>query len=231
MLKRYLLFFAGLLFLNHAFAQETVKKKYKLLASVKEIYSVLKSDGITRQGPYQALYNGKTVVATGEFNNDRQVGLWQFYNEKGVVVQTYNYTLKKLYFEAREDTTSHLRYFIDQVIDTAAITKPVKIGGIYYGYLPYLKLFKIPNDLAQIDRRFITAIVELLVSPGGRLADYKVTLLSNPMGATIRVVNMNLKLPNPDDLMFTPATLNGQPIACRIMMRCYVSDDGHLDFD
>ncbi|MBL4677106.1 MAG: hypothetical protein JKY70_13000, partial [Mucilaginibacter sp.] len=72
--------------------------------------------------------------------------------------------------------------------------------------------------------------LELLASPGGRLADYIVHLFYLPTGETIEDIRMNLKLPNPDDLVFKPATYDGEPIACRIMIECVLNNNGTLDF-
>ncbi|TSD66232.1 hypothetical protein FFF34_002180 [Inquilinus sp. KBS0705] len=232
MLKRCLLFFTAILLINNCFAQETVQKKNKLTDSVTEVFQVLKSNKAIRQGLYQALFKKKITVASGDYKNDKRAGLWQFYDTKGTVIQTYNYDTQKLYFEAPEDTTSALRYFIDKNLEpTDKVTKPIKIGGRYYGYIPYLQLFKLPDYLNELNRQaLIKAVVELLISPYGRLADYKVHLFS-PEGEELQIVNMNIDLPNPADKIFTPTTLNGEAVSSRIMIRCFVTDAGHLDFD
>ncbi|WP_184549643.1 hypothetical protein [Mucilaginibacter sp. FT3.2] len=143
-------------------------------------------------------------------------------------MQNYNYTTKEILYEAPEDTTSNLRYYVDkQLTDTDRTTKPIKPGGRYYGYLPYLKLYKLPANLMDIDRYFSAAIVELLVSPGGRLAYFKVSINS---GNFSRTFNMNIDAFAEDDKIFIPATLNGDAIGCRIIIRCYIENDGTLGF-
>jgi len=232
MLKRCFLFFAAILLFNTCFGQETIQKKNRLTDSVTEVFQVLKSDKYTRQGLYQALFKKKIAVAHGAYNNNKRVGLWHFYDPKGTVIESYNYDNGKLYFEAPEDTTSNLRYFVDKQLDsTTKVTKPIKIGGRYYGYIPYMRLFKLPDSYTEMNRQIlITAVVELLVSPFGRLADYKVHL-STENGEDLRVINMNINLPDPADMTFTPATLNGEPVTSRIMIKGFVTDDGHLDFE
>lgn len=230
--KNFFLFFAGIFIINNCLAQETVKKRNRLTDSVTEVYQVLKSDKHTKQGLYQALFQKRIAVASGMYANDKRTGLWQFYDTKGRVIESYNFSTNKLYYEAPEDTTSSLRYFVDKQLDsTDKVTKPIKVGGRYFGYIPYLRLFKMPDYLTGLDLNSITAVVELLISPGGRLADYKVHIMSTVGGDVIKVINMNTDVPNPDDKIFTPATLNGEPISCRIMIKCYVTDDGHLDFE
>ncbi|MBK0380994.1 toxin-antitoxin system YwqK family antitoxin [Mucilaginibacter segetis] len=232
MLKKYILFFTTILLLNNCFAQEKVEteeRKEKITDNVREIFNVLKSDGYTRQGLYQALYKRKTPVASGMYDHGKKIGLWRFFDPDGKILETYNYTAGKMYYEAKEDTTSYIRYFVDKELDsTDVVTKPIKIGGRYYGYLPYIRYFVIPSDFVFYSKDLFSAVVELLISPGGRLADYKVHLVAPGVD---KAINMNLNFPNEEDKIFTPATLNGQPIASRIMIRCVIKGNDHIDFD
>ncbi|RFZ85422.1 hypothetical protein DYU05_07440 [Mucilaginibacter terrenus] len=210
-------------------AQELTQRKNRLTDSVTEVYQTYKENKNIMHGLYQALYKKSTPVASGMYNKNVRVGIWRFFDSKGRLIETYDYDNKELKFEGREDITSALRYFVDRDLDsTAKVTKPIKIGGRYYGYIPYLRLFTLPRDLSDINKNIFSAVVELLVSPYGRLADYKVHLVAPNFE---RVINMNTHLPDPADMVFTPATLNGEGISCRIMIKAYITDDGHLDFD
>ena len=232
MLKRYLLLFTVILIVNNCYAQDTLEIKRKISGDVTELFKVLARDVNTRQGLFKALYKNKIPVASGMYQNDKKVGLWKFANPKGTIIQTYDYSTGRLFYEAPEDTTSHLRYFVDKTLNPGdKVTKPVKIGGIYYGYLPYLTLFTLPKEYREIDRDAITAVIELLVSPGGRLADFKVSLSAYPYNEPFKTVNMNIKLPDPADVIFIPAKLNDEPIACRILIRCVVNNRWHLDYE
>ncbi|MBD1386458.1 hypothetical protein IDJ75_14325 [Mucilaginibacter rigui] len=232
MLKRYLLILTALFFTSHCFAQDTLEVKRKLAGNVTEIFKVLAKDVNIRQGLFRAVYKKDHVVAIGNYENDKKVSLWKFYDPKGTVMQTYDYSTGRLFYEAPEDTTSHLRYLADKFLKEGdKVTKPIKVGGRYYGYLPYLNLFTLPKEYAYINRNALAARVELLVSPGGRLADYKVTVIDGDSGQPFRTINMNIKLPDPADLVFIPATLNGEPIACRIIIQCVVTNAGHLAFE
>ncbi|RFZ94721.1 hypothetical protein D0C36_04055 [Mucilaginibacter conchicola] len=217
-------------------AQETTKVTRKLTNTITENFLVL-NNGNTRHGMYQALYKKKIAIASGAYNNGKRVGLWQFYNNRGTVVQSYNFDKQQFVFEAPEDSTSNIHYFIDRTFDTIQVAnakadKPLRIGGCYYGYMPYVSLFRIPKRYTRADYDFskIKVVVELLVSQGGRLADYTVHLVYQPTNELMEDIRMNLKLPNPDDLIFTPATYNGEPVACRIMIECTLNDNGTIDF-
>ena len=224
------LFIALLFYLNTGFAQETVIRKHRLTDQITERISVLKSDKSTRQGIYQAVTEKNIAVASGSFDQDKKTGVWHFYDPQGRLLQNYDYTKKTLLFEAPEDTTSNLRYFVDKALtDSDRTTKPVKAGGRYFGYISYLKVFKLPENLMSISRAASYAVIELLVSPGGRLADFKVHLFS---GLNYhKVFTMSTDMPNEEDKIFIPATVNGDPIGCRIMMRCYIDNDGGLEIN
>ena len=213
--------------LNTGFAQETTIRTHRLTDQVTEKISVLKNDKSTRQGLYQAVYLKNIAIASGQFDKDKKTGVWHFYDPQGRLVQNYDYTQKTLLYEAVEDTTSNLHYFVDKLLtDSDRTSKPIKAGGRYFGYLPYLKLFKLPPNLQDISRQVSVAIMELLVSPGGRLADLKVHIYS---GNYKKTFNINIDAVNEEDKVFIPATVNSEPIGCRIMIKCPISNDGGID--
>jgi hypothetical protein len=227
-LKTFILLIVTLFCINSAYSQETVERSHRINDHITEKLHVLKSDKSTRQGLYQAVYDKLMAIASGQFDKDLKIGVWHFYDPNGHLLQNYDYTKKELLYEAPEDTTSNLRYFVDkQLTDTDRTTKPIKPGGRYYGYLPYLKLFKLPASLMDINRDVSIAVVELLVSPGGRLAYFKVSIYSGNYSKTF---NVNIDALNNEDRTFIPATLNGEPIGCRILIKCFIENDGTLIF-
>jgi hypothetical protein len=227
-LKNITLLIVVLLFAKTGFAQETVERSRQTSRHITEKLRVLKSDKSTRQGLCQVIYDKKYALASGRYDHDVKVGIWHFFSSDGKLLQNYDYAAKEITYEAPEDTLSNLRYFVDkQLTDSDKTTKPLKIGGRYYGFLPYLKLFKLPTDLMDINRAVSVAVCELLVSPYGRLAYYKVTLYSGNYSKTF---NVNINLLSEEDKVFTPATVNNEPISCRIMLRAYIEDDGTLGF-
>jgi hypothetical protein len=227
-LKNITLLIFTLLFVKTGFAQETVERSRQTGRHITEKLRVLKSDKSTRQGLCQVIYDKKYAIASGQFDHDVKVGIWHFYGSDGQLLQNYDYTTKELTYEAPEDTLSNLRYFVDkQLTDSDKTTKPLKIGGRYYGFLPYLKLFRLPGNLIDINRAVSVAVCELLVSPYGRLAYLKVTLYSGNFSKTF---NLNINLLSEEDKVFVPATVNKEPIGCRIMLRAYIEEDGTLGF-
>ena len=165
------------------------------------------------------------------YEDDKKTGVWRFFNADGKLMQIYNYSSRQVNFEAPEDTTSNMRYLLDKVLAKGdKATKPIKTGGRYFGYLNYLRLFKLPPAYLghpEVELNEVKTTVELLISPGGRLADYKVHINN---GVQDNVLKMNMNLPDEEDKIFTPATLNGEPVACRIIIRVYITEKGGLDF-
>jgi hypothetical protein len=211
-------------------AQENIQKKNRLTNNVIERFHVLKDNEQTKDGFYQAIYKRKTAVASGNYTKGKRTGVWYFYSPNGTVLQTYNYNKDSLQYEAREDSTSNLRYLIDkEIADTDKVTKPIKAGGRYYGYLPYLGLYKIPFNPYIYGTPNCTAVIELLISPLGRLAEYRVRTVCAIFDYD-QTITMNVNLFKEEDKRFIPATYNHQPILSRIIIKCRVTDDGGLDF-
>ena len=210
-------------------AQQKVEKKNRINDQVTEIFTALKDSDKVKDGPYEAFYKRKTPIAMGNYTHGKKTGLWRFYDSKGKLMQIYNYDADSIRYEAREYLkSSNFLYTIDQQIsDTDKVTKPIKIGGRYYGYLPYLGAYKVPFDPYIYGTEDCAASVQLLISPLGRLAEYKVRSLCSDYDRTI---TLDVKLFKDEDRKFIPATYNGKPVVSTIMIRCRLTRDGGLDF-
>ncbi|QJD97031.1 hypothetical protein HH214_14720 [Mucilaginibacter robiniae] len=226
------LFFLLIILLSGpVFAQDVVQHESKLTPIIKETYNVLKSDNKTLQGQYAAYYK-KQLVAAGKYDKNARIGYWTFFDIHGKLMQRYNYNDRTLNYEAPEDTTSSFRYMIDQNIDTTTrATKPVRLGGRYFGYLRYLNLFKLPGELVGLNDNLYAITIELLVSPGGRLADYKVHIQSRMDKDENQTFNMNINLLKDEDKMFLPATYNHVPVSATIFIRCHLSGKDRIEID
>ena len=219
-----------LLFVTTCFAQDTVEKKNWLTSSVLERYKVLKTDPETKVGPYKALYKRRTLVAGGYYTKGFKTGIWSFYNEDGKLIEKFDYDKGEFTFEAPLDTGTDIEFRFDASLDSNdRVTRPLKIGGIYYGFIPFINIFKLPFDTDGINMDYFDAVVELLVSPGGRLADYKVHILSK-LYKYNQTINLSLGLFKEEDKQFVPATINRKPVLARVFIRCSVNSDGTIDF-
>lgn len=229
-LKRSLTAIALLTVALHGFGQETIQKKDRINDDVIEKFQVLKTNEDVRDGLYFAYYHRKNLLVRGAYKMGKKSGKWYFFSPVGKLLEMYDYTYGALRFEAQDNPEQSISYLIDQKIsDTDRITKPVKIGGRYFGYLPYLGLYKTPFNPYQYNTLSSVAIIELLISPLGRLADYKIRVIVPFIGYD-QTTTMDLSLLKEEDKLFIPATFNGEPILSRIEIRCRVTEYGGLDF-
>lgn len=209
-------------------AQETVVRKNRLTSAVKEYITVIKDDPNTKHGLYKAMLDKDHPLAIGAYNHNVKTGAWSFYDDDAHLLQRYDYTHHLLLFEAPEDTSSQCRYFVDHLLKPGdTTTRPVRIGDRFYGYINYLKLFKLPKELIGVNPNIYQVSIELLVSPGGRLADYAIHFTS-PVYEPLDY-HLNIDLLSEEDKLFIPATINSEPVACRILIRCQLTGDGKLD--
>jgi hypothetical protein len=216
----------------NCYAQDTVKQRNRLTASVVETFFVLKSDKQTKQGLYQAVYKHNIPLASGKYVNNKRVGVWHFYDLNGSLVENFDYDRNALLYEKPDDilTETRIQYSFDadSIKNSDRLTKPIKPGGRCFGYIPYLKVFKLSDDYLGTDPRLFIGVLELLISPGGRLADFKIHIKSED---SERITTFSTELIAPEDKVFVPATVNSAPIISRIFVRCRLNDDGELDLD
>jgi hypothetical protein len=229
--KKLLLLTALILCLGDCFAQKIVERKNKIINNVTERYeTIIETNKQVKQGVYHAFYNKKIVLASGKYVNDKKVGIWHYFDRDGTLMQNYNYDNNKLLYEAPEGSPSPLSYNIDYYIkDNDVATPPVRPGGRYFGYLPYLKAFQLPAgmDAEYYDRSVVT--FDLLISPMGRLADIVVHISRKGTGVDQMVYNISPDIFSADDKIFIPATLNKNPVASQIHILCAMNESGAID--
>lgn len=231
LLKKTLLLNIIFFYVCNCYAQDTTRQRNRLTASIIENYFVLKTNKEIKQGLYQAVYKRNTPLASGKYVNNKRVGTWHFYDKNGTLIENFDYDRNALMYEKPDDILSEtqIQYsFDDSIANSDRVTKPIKPGGRYFGYIPYLKIFKLSDDFADTDTRLFIAVLEILVSPGGRLADLKVHIKSDSFE---RITTFSTELISEEDKTFIPATLNGKPIMSRIFVKCRLTGNGELDID
>lgn len=227
-MKSLLTVFYSLLFVVVCYAQETVLQTRKLTKNTQEVVNVLKTNTDIKQGLYQVRYRKNIALVSGMYTNNKKTGIWHYFDYTGKLIQNYDYDRDKITYEAPDDDITGFKYLFDKKINnTDLVTKPIRIGGRYYGYLSYLNVFIKPDDAYGIENDNLTAFVELLISPGGHLADYNIHLVSYNYD---RMLNVNLNLLSEDDKRFVPATINHEAVSSRIAFYCHVAGNGKLIF-
>lgn len=227
---RLYLFIIISLLASNIYAQVTLLHRNKLTDSVTERFYVLKTNPEIRHGNYQAFFQKKQIIAIGNYNNGQKNGIWLFFDRRGQLIEKYNFNTKAITFEAPIKASDDLNYFFDDTLkSTDQLTRPLKIGGSYYGFIPYLTIFKLPFDTYELNTELINAYVELLISPLGRLASYRVYVRSDYY-KYYQNFSLDVNLFNDEDKTFFSATHNNEPVLCRIIIKCSVNDEGGLDF-
>ncbi|HWZ36638.1 MAG TPA: hypothetical protein VNW51_10780 [Mucilaginibacter sp.] len=230
-MKNLLTFITCFFCLHTCLAQETVEKKNNIIDDVYERYKA-KIDSVGKQtiiGPYTA-YIRRKPVAQGQYVNGKRVGVWYYYDANGKLMQQFDYDKNQLLFEAPVTQTSTMHYQIDYPIaDSDRITIPVKIGGRYFGYLPYALLIRKIHRLRGLDTDPCRAVLNILVSPMGRLADCTVVL--NCAGSDPVTFNVETDGLPIEEKIFAPATYNGKPIASKIEITCHTNDSGEMSIN
>jgi hypothetical protein len=227
--QKILLFSFFLFFSISSFSQDSTRKKNRLTSTITETFYVLKNNEQIKNGLYQATYMHHTALASGNYLNNVKTGIWHFYDLNGLLVENFDFIKGKLLYERPDDLLSaqQIRYaFDDAITDSALITKPVKPGGRYFGYLPFITIYKLSDDFVGTDLSAFTAVLELLISPQGRLADFKVHIKTDDFE---RVTSFSTELFNDEAKRFIPATINGTPVISRIFVRCRITSNGELD--
>lgn len=207
-------------------AQETIELSAYHGGGITEKYNVLKSNRKIKQGLYQQITRKNTAIVSGAYDQNKRVGIWHFYDKDGRVNELYNYTSKKLLYEAPVDTTrDYIEYTFDRKITrTDTATKPIRIGGTWFGYLPYIKFFKIDPGSFYTSVP-IRAFLQILVSPGGRLSECKLIVQLKSNNSIIDTYTLNNELLDEYDKEFVPATVNHQPVVSTISVLVKINDD------
>ncbi|QKJ30036.1 hypothetical protein HQ865_09795 [Mucilaginibacter mali] len=219
----------SLLISSVCIAQATVEQAEKLTKKITAFYHVLQADPKVKHGLYQARHDKNMALASGLYENDKRVGLWHFFDYQGNLLQNFNYDKNVLTYEALDDQVNGFKYFFDKTVKaTDTVTKPIKIGGRYFGYLNYMTLFKLPKEFdTESHPSYNLITVELLVSPGGHLADYIIHL---PVWGGKKDLSFNIDMLSEEDKVFIPATINGEPVSARIIIPCSIDGRGNLTF-
>ncbi|MDB5157680.1 MAG: hypothetical protein JWR50_2387 [Mucilaginibacter sp.] len=224
-MKNLYLFITITLCCVNCFAQEIVERKNKLTDNVTEqLQTIIEAKRQIKQGTYHAFYKKKTVIASGTYMDDKRTGIWNFFAPDGTPLENFDYNNNKLLYEAPQDKLSHIRYNVDYVLtDSDKATPPIRLGGRYFGYVPYLHLLT-SYYVDKYELRNYMVVMKLLVSPMGRLADYKIEVIHYAADVSTYTIDMS-KLSD-EDKTFIPATFNDKTISSQISIYCIVNDEG-----
>jgi len=236
-MKSILLTMILICFTAHAFAQDTVKAVGPELVErtndtslgLHEKYTVLKTDKKVKHGLFQAFYNGKTLVASGKYDNGKQVGAWRYCEANGKVNQVYSYTNKKLIYNQKPDTAFAEFDFDGKINPTDTLTHPVKIGGLMYGYWFVINasVKQFSTDMRNMGIKTPVRCINILnINADGILTRWQLVAINGDFKKKYEVPIDKL---TDFDKLFVAATQNGKNIASVAYIKTYTTFYSGID--
>ncbi|QKJ29662.1 hypothetical protein HQ865_07810 [Mucilaginibacter mali] len=186
-----------------AYAQDTVKKSNSV-GKFDEQFMVLKSDKKVRQGSYH-LYTEKKLVASGNYDKGKRVGVWSFYNGDELE-QQYDYTSNKVVLNHGSKAIS---CEVENTQPSDSVKAAVKIGG--YNGLSMLVASTDFSSNADVGNNKVIHVFTL--DDKGEVQSWMATIKS---ADGIKVVNQKIVDVDPEVVKFIPAMVNGKPVACTV---------------
>jgi hypothetical protein len=214
MKKLYL--FNLLLLLTYCGYSQTVKRSNDLTPQITEKFSVLKSNKKIREGDYTASYNKGGILAQGSYENGNRTGEWEFYNNKGEHIQTYNYDTNTMTFRDTSGKKGMKYYFSQNILKGDTVTNPIPVGGYYFVIVPMMFYHPELSDMIRktnpgIEKVTCTHI--FTISPEGLLAKHQVMVTVDGKNQVYNVSDINLE---DEYKKFVPGTINGKPVESKI---------------
>ena len=188
-------------------AQDTIKKS-KSVGKFDEQFMVLKSDKNIRQGSYK-LFAEKKIVASGNYEKGKKVGIWNFY-DNDVLEQQYDYTNNKLISEVPQ---KNIVCEIDDAQSGDVIKKAVIVGG-YNGFKFMVASAKFDEEALGSGINKLTHVVSL--DANGKITSWSASVTNND---GVKIIHPDYSVLPDDAALFLPATLNGQKTACTVTIR------------
>ena len=135
-------------------------KKRDKLSSLVEIYTVLKSNSDIKSGDYTRFIH-KKKVASGQYTNNKETGIWTFYNWDNSICWHYDY-----------DNDSAL--FVDIHDDTSGLDRP----PLYLGS-PFETRYIVATNLYYPEKAAENGLsdhilIDIYIDKNGNVFDYRV---------------------------------------------------------
>ncbi|WP_448700531.1 hypothetical protein ACFGVR_01100 [Mucilaginibacter sp. AW1-3] len=221
-MKKSLLFYVLLLGILSGYSQ-TVKRSNDLTPQITEKFSVLKSNKKIREGDYTASYNKGGLLAQGSYENGYRTGEWEFYNNKGDHIQTYNYDTNTMTFRDTSGKKGMKYFFSQNILKGDTVSNPIPVGGYYFVIVPLV--FYHP-ELSDMIRKTYPNIEKvecshiLTISPEGLLAKHQVMITVDGKNQLY-----NLSDPGLEDeyKKFVPGMINGKPVESKITTTTFLT--------
>jgi periplasmic protein TonB len=199
----------------------------------REVFYVLKSDKKTKHGNYQKFayknairingyynnglkdsiwteyYWGAKIKSIGKYYEDKKIGTWEYYDNKGELIQKYDYTENKLIFDREYKTQKDREFRVingTDTIKTKLDQPPIYIGGNVMLLDLIFRNAKYPSE-ARENMVTGTIYITFTIDMNGITSSHRITkgIGSGCDEEALRVVKLI-----PDN--WIPGQLNGKPV-------------------
>lgn len=197
------------------FGQKTTKITDK---ENNEVFYVLKSDKVTKQGEYKKYGLNKSILIKGYYKNGLKDSIWEYYGSNDVVLQKYDFSRNKLMYFKPSDAKDDKKYKLLNGADNPEVKldrPPVFLGGDEYRNHLLAKNIIYPQSATENGTQG-TVNVFFTIDKSGKTSNYHV---NNPLGSRVDDESIRvLKLVSDNWL---PGILNGQPVDIEYMIPVY----------
>jgi hypothetical protein len=203
------LFYFFLLFsflgIHNTEAQDIKKKK-----KGDEIFYVLDSDPSIRQGAYLKV-NSKVERIKGQYDANKKVGLWEYYDRNGSLEQIYDYDNQQL-IESNSPASLQQNFYIwngGEVKGSDFEQVPLPVGGWSIFYEDIVESFVLPKNI-QSDGLFYTWEFLFWVNEHGKLI--RIELLDTEGDHEEIALRTMRELVKTNDFSWIPAIYKGEKV-------------------
>lgn len=214
----YYVFIFLLCIVTQVSAQDTKLIKRKLSSTLTEVYEVSKTDKKNKDGKYTVINDDKKVLVTGVYKKNKKDSIWTYYSAGGNVIQRYDFTNNQLVFDDNDAATIVRSNFFISADSTAKnkIEQPYKIGGLNYGFYLLYDQRSIPNEVLNETVAVQSSMNYVFyLSPEGKLEKWDIVFTRG--SDKENVINQSIKDLPADAYEFSPAKLNGKPVASKLI--------------
>ena len=195
----------------YLFGQDSKKKTISNdYPPFKETFYVLKSDQETKHGEYKKTYGGLSVK--GQFENNKKVGVWEYYDRKGQLEQKIDFSVNKIIFT--KPMTLIKNYFVkdgDSFKEATPEETPIFQGG-QSAIIYYIWNLRYPADARRMGTEG-KVLISATITEDGKIIDEKI---EDGPGYGLREEALRVIQMIPDE--WIPGKIDGKNIDIKIII-------------
>lgn len=196
-------------------AQSTSWNKTRIAPTLLENFQFISKNKNIKNGEAFILDINNKELGRGNYKENKKDSIWNYFSQSGELIQVYDYTNKKIIYNFPDESTIvKSRYELDTIgLINAKITKPLKIGGLYYGFNLLYNQRNLPKEVKDQKESVLMEYV-FSISETGKMETFSINYSSTFYNA---VYPQSIKGLYQDAYEFMPATINGNPVKSKLV--------------